>query len=674
MQDFTSTSQQQSTDSDYSWPSTGPAATLPVVEHPARFRPVMYGGKAWLTAEAALAPRGEFEELTIRGYTRHSAIANAAVWDYLDVFERNEVFMRMTRDKGADLHEAIESARLTVESFLQVCADERLHPNLEKLSVTWSRGTLNLDRLAEALAMSLESLRVNKSRKEMAAKVKGMVNLEEYPDSFPARNRARRLIAVLGPTNSGKTYDAFHRLSTAQSGAYLGPLRLLALEAFNRLNDEFGVKTSLITGEERREVEDSKVTASTIEMLDTVRDLDVAVIDEIQMLNDPERGWAWTQAVIGANADEVWLLGSLSAEPAVRALAARLGLPLEVRKKLRKNPLKVSNLPMGSNPRAALAQTTEGDALIVFSRRDALNLRDDLIQRGFSVACIYGALSPEVREREAQRFASGEAHVLVATDAIGMGLNLGPLRRVIFTCVKKYDGTERIELCVPLLQQIGGRAGRYGHQEEDGIVCGLTPNEHRVVQRLMKAKQEPLPTSGFQIGAGTAYLNKIAETVDDDRLEVLLTLFVTHAGRGDGFFIPHVPQEQMDRAATLDEMPEMALDMKNIFAQAPMSSNNAIVDATWRTWARSAARGKQIRLSLQNEPSTANLEDGETAVHLITAYRWFAYRLPEIFIDLDQAADLLEPWVEAVDEHLRSRRKQGVGGGKSGTPSWYWAN
>ena len=107
---------------------------------------------------------------------------------------------------------------------------------------------------------------------------------------------------MLGPTNSGKTHDAFERLATAASGIYLGPLRLLALEAFTRLNDEFGVSASLITGEERRIVEGSRVTASTIEMLDPTREIDVAVIDEIQMLSDPDRGWAWTQAVVGANA------------------------------------------------------------------------------------------------------------------------------------------------------------------------------------------------------------------------------------------------------------------------------------------------------------------------------------------------------------------------------------
>jgi ATP-dependent RNA helicase SUPV3L1/SUV3 len=183
----------------------------------------------------------------------------------------------------------------------------------------------------------------------------------------------------------------------------------------------------------------------------------------------------------------------------------------------------------------------------VFSRRDALNLRDDLLALGKPVACIYGALSPEVREREARRFAGGDADILVATDAIGMGLNL-PIQRVVFTAVHKYDGVKRAELTPSLLQQIGGRAGRFGHQDEEGVVAGLTPAEHGIVTALMKAPQPALAPAGFQITAGSAYLEQIADMSGDRRLEALLSLFLLHADCGDGFFTPFVPEEQLARA------------------------------------------------------------------------------------------------------------------------------
>lgn len=644
--------------------------TKPLRDDPHRWQAVMHKGKALLTAASTVAPVGPFPELELRGYASNCVIATGAVWNYLTEYERVKVLQRVAKDQGAALLEKLAAAAQQLIEFLTTCDNEGLEPNLDKLSETWARGTLNVENLPESLNMSLEALRVNVRRRAMADQISSEVSLADYPDTFPAINRKRKLIAVLGPTNSGKTFDAFNRLAGSSAGVYLGPLRLLALEAYNRLNDEFGIKTTLITGEERREVPESVVTASTIEMLNTAAELDVAVVDEIQMLIDPERGWAWTQAVVGANAREVWVLGALSAEPAIRALAARLGLELEVHKKERKNALKVANQPLGANPAAALKNAQEGDAFIVFSRRDALNLRDDLLQQGKTVACIYGALSPEVREREAHRFSSGDAAVLVATDAVGLGLNL-PIRRVVFTSVEKWDGQERQELTVPLLQQIGGRAGRFGHQDEDGIVCGLTIAEHRTVQRLMKERQEDLPEKGFMIGASTSYLEKISKMTGELRLEALLSMFVSHADRGDGFYKPHVPQEQLDRAAELDAL-QMDLALKHTFAQAPMASNHQVIDATWRTWAREAARGKRIKLVLKGSPHSALLEDAETAVRILAAYRWFAYRLPDLFVDYELADTEMEPWVNAVDEHLRSRRRQGTGGGKNGRPSWYW--
>ncbi|KVP65629.1 hypothetical protein WJ96_04480 [Burkholderia ubonensis] len=613
---------------------------------------------------------GDFK---VRGYIDESFLATQAHWKKLSTEARDELEAERVEACSEALESALIAAVVEVSEYVTTCAAEGLNPNLRKLRDVWSSGELNLATVESTLDQSLTDLRATKHHRDLAAQIAKNVKLSDYPETFPAVHRKRKLIAVLGPTNSGKTYDAFKRLSTARAGAYLGPLRLLALEAFTRLNEEFGVVASLITGEERRIVPGSRVTASTIEMLDVNRDLEVAVIDEIQMLTDPDRGWAWTQAVVGANADEVWLLGALSAEPAIRALAERLGLPLEIRKKERKHPLVVAEQSLAPHPNNALRMAKPGDAFIVFSRRDALNLRDDLLAMKQSVACIYGALSPEVRESEARRFASGEADILVATDAIGMGLNL-PIQRIVFTSVTKYDGTERGELPVPLLQQIGGRAGRYGHTGEEGVVVGLTPAEHKVVTRLMSLKQENLPTSGFMVTPGAAYLEQLAAMSGDNRLEALLSLFMMHCDRGDRFFVPHVPEEQLTKAAQLDRLVHLPLALKHTFSMAPMTSNHEDIDQAWRTWARLANQGKAIRLNfLPGNPETASLEDAETTVRLLAAYRWFGYRLPELFVDYEEAESVLEPWIAAVDEHLKSRRKQGVGGGRKGMPSWYWA-
>ena len=634
-----------------------------------RFSRTLNSNRVWLAAGRRVEIAGE--SWRIVGYIPETCLGQQAHWGRRTSEAREAAELEMLKAHGPALERALEVAVAEIGAYLATCRAEGLQPNLRRLREEWACGEMDLTRVGKILGRSIADMQARQRQHALAEQIGRTVRLSDYPDTFPARRRARRLIAVLGPTNSGKTHDAFERLATAASGVYLGPLRLLALEAFTRLNDEFGVSASLVTGEERRIVEGSRVTASTIEMLDPEREIDVAVIDEIQMLSDPDRGWAWTQAVLGANAREVWLLGAPSAEPAIRALAARLGLPLEVRHKTRKHPLVVGHA-LANNPAGALRKARPGDAFIVFSRRDALNLRDDLLALGKSVACIYGALSPEVREREARRFAGGDADILVATDAIGMGLNL-PIQRVVFTAVNKYDGQTRGLLPVPLLQQIGGRAGRFGHRDEEGVVAGLTPAEHGIVAALMKAPQEALASTGFQITAGSAYLEQIAGMSGDHRLEALLSLFMLHADCGDGFFTPFVPDEQLARAAQLDRMKRLTLQQKHIFSMAPMASQNETIDGVWRDWAYTANRGQAIQLNfLPPSARKASLEDAETTVRLLAAYRWFGYRLPALFVDHTLADQALAPWISTVDSHLRSRYKQGVGGGRKGVPSWYW--
>ena len=630
---------------------------------------------AWLAARTTIDFNGR--TWILLGYTDASRLGNSRKFAALSLQERRQHQLDAAMRLLPELQVGLEAAAERTLKFLRTAAAEDLLHLAHELSLTLSDG-VDLANLDAVLDEGLDALRIEKARQAMGAAIRQAVRLDDYPDSFLARSRKRRLIAVLGPTNSGKTYDAFARLAEVESGVYLGPLRLLALEAFNRLNDEFGVPTSLLTGEDRRDVDGAVVTASTIEMLNPDCQVEVAVIDEIQMLLDPDRGWAWTQAVVGANADEVWLLGALSAEAAIRALATRLGAELEVRYKERKHPLTVAARALAADPLASLDHAQKGDAWVVFSRRNALTLRDDFLAQGKTVACVYGLLTPEVREREARRFAEGDADILVATDAIGMGLNL-PIQRVVFTAVTKYNGEEVQELAVPMLQQIGGRAGRYGHQPltdrgkgaQDGIVIGLTPAEHRVVTELMKAKQEPLPARGFLIAPTRAYLERLAKLAGTDRLEALLAAYAQHADQGDGFFRAHVPREMLDRAAMLDAMLNLPLDIKHLLAIVPLSSQHEILAETWMDWVRKVNRDIPIGLEfLRSHPATAPLEAAEMAVQQLWAYLWLSYRLPTSFPMADQARDLLEPWVEAVDLHLSGDAAQGAAR-MEGKVAWY---
>ena len=629
---------------------------------------------AWLAAR--LTVDFNDQQWVVYGYTDASKLGESRKFAAMTLKDRKQHQRDAAKKLLPGLQGALDIAAGRIQEFLVAANAEGLLHLTEDLSEHLADG-VNLVDLPSILESALTSLRVEKAREAMGNAIRQAVRLEDYPESFRAHSRKRLLIAVLGPTNSGKTYDAFKRLAKAESGVYLGPLRLLALEAFNRLNDEFKVPTSLLTGEDRRDVARSRVTASTIEMLNPDRQVDVAVIDEIQMLLDPDRGWAWTQAVVGANASEVWLLGALSAEAAVRALAACLGLELEVHYKERKHPLAVAPNALAGDPIQGLRQARKGDAWVVFSRRNALTLRDDFLARGMTVACVYGMLTPEVREREARRFADGDADILVATDAIGMGLNL-PIQRVVFTAVTKFNGEEVRQLEVPMLQQIGGRAGRYGHQSsakgkptQDGIVVGLTPTEHRVVAELMKAQQVPLPARGFLIAPSQAYLERLSKLAGTERLEALLAAYEQHADQGDGFFRAHVPQEMLDRASTLDAMQNLTLQTKHLLAMVPLSSQHEVLAATWMDWVRKVNRDVPVGLEfLRGSPKTAALDKAEMAVQQLWAYLWLSYRLPESFPMAEDAREMLEPWVEAVDLHLRGHARQGAAR-TAGKAAWY---
>ncbi|BGP44502.1 RNA helicase [Rhodotorula kratochvilovae] len=282
---------------------------------------------------------------------------------------------------------------------------------------------------------------------------------------FPAtRQHRRRLILHVGPTNSGKTHSALVALARARTGAYAGPLRLLAHEVFARFNegkigDEGARPCNLVTGEEQRIVDlDAGLQSCTVEMFPLSKHLDVGVVDEIQMIGDPQRGNAWTAAVVGAYCDELHLCGEESVVDLVQRIAAEVGDECIVKRYQRLSPLVVADHSLDGD----LSRIRRGDCLVTFSRSNIFAFKRAIEEKtGLRVAVAYGGLPPEVREEQARAFNEGTYDVLVASDAIGMGLNL-KIRRVVFESLHKFDGTQEVRLPVPQIKQIAGRAGRYG--------------------------------------------------------------------------------------------------------------------------------------------------------------------------------------------------------------------
>ncbi len=273
---------------------------------------------------------------------------------------------------------------------------------------------------------------------------------------FPrALEMHRKFVLHIGPTNCGKTYQALERLKQAENGAYVGPLRLLALEVYEKMKDD-GIPCTMLTGEECIYEENSRIISSTVEMLDTEQKYDVAVVDEAQMIADSDRGHSWTRAILGVQAGEVHVCMSPAAENVITHLISLCGDTYEIHRYERKTQLLCEDAPF-SFPE----DVREGDALIVFTKKMVLDIAGRLERRGIRVSVIYGSLPPEIRRRQIRIFAEGQTRIVVSTDAIGMGLNL-PVRRIVFVQTDKFDGKHTRRLKTEEIHQIAGRAGRFG--------------------------------------------------------------------------------------------------------------------------------------------------------------------------------------------------------------------
>ena len=278
---------------------------------------------------------------------------------------------------------------------------------------------------------------------------------EEFPDLYPnARSMFRYFILHIGPTNSGKSYEALKAFRAAETGVYLAPLRLLAYEVYENTNAA-GVPCSMVTGEEAKPVEGARHMASTIEMLDLEQHYDVAVIDEGQMLEDSDRGSRWTAAIMGVCADVIHICAAPYAKNILIRLIEDCGDSFEVVEHERSVPIcfdrKKFTFP---------DSVRKNDALIVFSKKAVIACAAVLQKAGWRVSTIYGALPYDVRQREVRKLGR-ETDVVVATDAIGMGLNL-PIERIVFLQTRKFDGRGNRFLRPAEVQQIAGRAGRQG--------------------------------------------------------------------------------------------------------------------------------------------------------------------------------------------------------------------
>jgi len=475
-----------------------------------------------------------------------------------------------------------------------------------------------------------------------------------YPDTFEkARHLQRSVTLYVGPPNSGKTHAAFERLAKAHDGAYLAPLRLLALEGRDRLVAR-GVPCSLLTGEENVPADGARVVSSTIEMVGTNKPIDVAVIDEAQMIFDASRGWAWTQAIVAVPANEVIIICSAYAVPAIENLLGLCGERCEVRHFERKQHVEMMPAAL---PISALML---GDAVVAFSRRDVLMLRDQIAASGHPVSVIYGALPPEVRKREAERFAKGESHILVATDAIGMGLNL-PIRRVLFSTMTKFDGVADRTLSESEVHQIAGRAGRYGIHEEGfaGVLKEAEPSAMRVLKELLHKTPRAPQDFKAPVAPNNWHVEIISSRLHLSRLRDVLDVFMQQLKLDDAHFAVAELEQMLELAEQLDRSAgRLTLKERFIYAQAPVDTRTDGQVQEFLSWSEHHAHLGRAGTPwfLDQVDGHSRLERMEQALRACTLWLWLDLRFPGVYGHLDAVLSLRGQLNDGIERQLKGKR------------------
>lgn len=484
------------------------------------------------------------------------------------------------------------------------------------------------------------------------------IGIHEFAQSFSkARNLRRHHHFYVGPTNSGKTYHALNALTQAKSGVYLAPLRLLAMEVRDRLVAA-GVPCNLITGEERILMTGAQHTASTIEMMNPSKMVEVAVIDEIQMLQDPDRGSAWTQALIGVPGERVFICGSNAVTPPCIAAIESLDETYEVTETARLTPLVLEDESICGKRYSKLklkSKLQKGDAIIAFSRKDVLTFSARIRQWGFSVASIYGALSPEVRRAESERFNSGQADILVATDAIGMGLNL-PIRRVIFANTHKFDGVASRLLNATEVRQIAGRAGRFGLYPT-GYVNVFEADEHIHIEHMLTTNDDA-NLSKLPISIGFHQIEALGKQLHTGKIAEILTYLEERSRLQHTLFAAAPLTGQIQQALLVDAYAtSMSLKDKYIFVCAPIALNVAFERDYYLLCLKSVAESQIRHLPIAPDwlagSAPKHLEAAELLSHNLSLYAWLSFKFPHTFVDGDDVSDLRQRISYYIQRALR---------------------
>lgn len=445
-------------------------------------------------------------------------------------------------------------------------------------------------------------------------------------------HRDTNYILHIGPTNSGKTYNAVQSLKESNKGIYLAPLRLLAWEVYDRLNQE-GYWCSLRTGEEKIIIPDAHLTSCTIEMCSPTQQYDCAIVDESFMITDKQRGKFWLTAIMQLNAKTIHIIANTESLPLLKSLLDLTSNTYIVNTYERMVPLVIQEQTIN------LKKLKPKTVLVTFSRINVLYHKYLLQQYGVKCSILYGNLPPEVKKEQIKNFIEGRTDVLVTTDVIGMGINL-PCNTIVFLENSKFDGESVRVLNEKEIKQISGRAGRYGLSEK-GTVTAIDPTFILNIQAAFDSNIEE--THGVYGLDGEIY-TLIPEDTPTKKIKYFETLN----------YLPLalekiLKKEDVERYYILTkhyDLRQLEDDLAWTFLSCPVNDNNI---SFWRYAVSSVVHLDKIvfneKYSLSELENIKQLEEAENSIAVIDLFLYMYGR------------KLLQPYLKKYDSEFLEKLK-----------------